>query len=169
VHILDTERLFLRHLRADDADFILELLNEPAFLQNIGDRGVRNIADACRYIVAGPVASYQQFGFGLYLVALKETAVPIGICGLLKRESMKNIEIGFAFLERFWAKGYAYESAAAVMDYARTSLGLKRIAATTAPANRGSIRVLEKLGLRFEGRLRLPGQERETSLHAFEG
>jgi [ribosomal protein S5]-alanine N-acetyltransferase len=129
---------------------------------------VRNIADACRYIVTGAVASYQQFGFGLYLVALQETAVPIGICGLLKRESMKDIEIGFAFLERFWAKGYAYESAA-VMDYPRTSLGLKRIAATTAPGNRGSIRVLEKLGLRFEGRLRLPGQERETSLYALEG
>jgi hypothetical protein len=90
---------------------------------------VRIIADACRDIVAGPVGSYQQFGFGLYLVALKETAVPIGICGLLKRESMKDIAIGFAFLERFWAKGYAYESAAAVMDYARTSLGLTRIAA----------------------------------------
>jgi hypothetical protein len=84
---------------------------------------VRIIADACRDIVAGPVGRYQQIGFGLYLVALKETAVPIGICGLLKRESMKDIAIGFAFLERFWAKGYAYESAA-VMDYARTSLGL---------------------------------------------
>jgi RimJ/RimL family protein N-acetyltransferase len=109
---------------------------------------VRNIADACRYIVAGAVASYQQFGFGLYLVALQETAVPIGICGLLKRESMKDIEIGFAFLERFWAKGYAYESAA-VMDYPRTSLGLKRIAATTALANRGSIQVLENTSTRI--------------------
>jgi [ribosomal protein S5]-alanine N-acetyltransferase len=168
VNILDTERLFLRHLRADDADFILEPLNEPAFLQNIGDRGVRNIADACRYIVAGPVASYQQFGFGLYLVALKETAVPIGICGLLKREFMKDIEIGFAFLERFWAKGYAYESAAA-MDYARTSLAEAHRGDHRAPGNRGSIRVLEKLGLRFEGRLRLPGPERETSLYALEG
>jgi RimJ/RimL family protein N-acetyltransferase len=101
-------------------------------------------------------------------VALKETAVPIGVCGLLKRESMKDIAIGFAFLERFWAKGYAYESAA-VMDYAQTSLGLTRIAAPTAPGNRDSIRVLEKLGLRFEGSLRLPGQERETSLYALEG
>lgn len=90
---------------ADDADFIVELLNEPAFLQNIGDRGVRNTADACRYILAGPVASYEQFGFGLYLVALKETGVPIGICGLLKRESMQDIEIGFAFLERFLGQG----------------------------------------------------------------
>jgi ribosomal-protein-alanine N-acetyltransferase len=82
--------------------------------------------------MAGPVASYKQLGFGLYLVALKETGVPIGICGLLKRESMQDIEIGFALLERFWAKGYAHESAAEVMNYGRTSLGLRRIAATTA-------------------------------------
>lgn len=169
VNILDTERLCLRRLRADDADFMVELLNEPAFLENIGDRSVRNTADGCRYILAGPVASYERFGFGLYLVALKETGAPIGICGLLKRESMQDIEIGFAFLERFWAKGYAYESASAVMDYARTSLGLKRIAATTAPGNRGSIRVLEKLGLRFERTIRLPGKEEETSLYAVEG
>ena len=169
VNVLATERLFLRRLRADDADFILELLNEPAFLQNIGDRGVRNTADASRYILAGPVASYEQFGFGLCLVALKETGAPIGICGLLKRESMEDIEIGFAFLERSWGSGYAYESAAAVMDYARTSLGLNRIAATTAPGNRGSVRVLEKLGLRFERTFRLEGQEGETSLYAVEG
>jgi [ribosomal protein S5]-alanine N-acetyltransferase len=151
-NILDTERLLLRPLYADDADFIDELLNEPGFLQNIGDRGGRDTVDGGRYILAlaGPAASYEQFGFGLYLVALKETTVPIGICGLLKRESMQDVERGFAFLERFWAKGYAYESAAAVMDYARTSLGLKRIVATTAPGNRGSIRVLEKLDLRFE-------------------
>ncbi len=104
MNILDTKRLFLRHLRADDADFILELLNEPAFRRNIGDRDVRNSADACRYFVAGPVASYKQFGFGLYLVALKETGVPIGICGLLKRESMQDIEIGFALA---WRESFA--------------------------------------------------------------
>lgn len=115
------------------------------------------------------MASYERFGFGLYLVALRETGAPIGICGLLKRESMQDIEIGFAFLERFWGKGYAYESASAVMDYARTSLELKRIAATTAPGNRGSIRVLEKLGLRFERTIRLQGKEEETCLYAVEG
>ncbi len=101
---------------AEDAEFILELLNEPAFLHCIGDKAVRNMPDAPRYILNGPVASYKQLGFGLYLVALKETGTAIGICGLLRRESMEDIEIGFAFLERFRAMGYAYESAAAVMD-----------------------------------------------------
>jgi ribosomal-protein-alanine N-acetyltransferase len=93
--------------------------------------------------------------------------VPIGIRGLLKRESMQDIEIGFAFLELFWAKGVWYESAAAVVNYGRTSLGLRRIAATTAPGNCGSIHVLEKLGLRFERTFRLAGQEGETSLYLY--
>jgi RimJ/RimL family protein N-acetyltransferase len=168
VKILETERMWLRYLCADDAGFLVELLNEPGFLQNVGDRGVRNTADACRYILAGPVASYEQFGFGMYLVALKETGEAIGICGLLKRDSTEEIEIGFAYLERFWAKGYAYEAATAVMEYARRSLGLKRIAATTVPGNRGSIRILEKLGLRYERTIRVEGQEQEINLYALE-
>jgi [ribosomal protein S5]-alanine N-acetyltransferase len=101
----------------------------------------------CRYIVAGPVASYKQLGFGLYLMALKETGVPISICGLLKRESMQDIEIVFAFLERFWAKGYAYESAAAAMNYGRTSLGLRSIAATTPILGRRFERTRDKVRL----------------------
>jgi [ribosomal protein S5]-alanine N-acetyltransferase len=168
VKILETERMWLRHLCADDAGFLVELLNEAGFRQNVGDRGVRNTVDACRYILTGPVASYQQFGFGMYLVELKETGAPLGICGLLKRDSTEEIEIGFAYLERFWGKGYAYEAAAALMDYARRSLRLKRIAATTVPGNRGSIRILEKLGLRFERMIRMEGQEQEISLYALE-
>ena len=169
MNILETERLFLRQLCEDDAQFILELLNEPAFLRNIGDKGVRDVNGACRYIVTGPVASYRQFGFGLYLVELKETSLAIGICGLLKRESMLDIEIGFAFLERYWAKGYAFEAASAVMEYGRTALRLKRVVATTAPENYGSIRILEKLGLRFEKMIHLPGYAGETSVYAIEG
>ena len=168
MNLLETHRLSLRHLSEEDAEFILELLNEPAFLQNIGDKAVRNAADASRYIQTGPLASYQQFGFGLYLVASKETGAPMGICGLLRRESMEDIEIGFAFLQRFWANGYAYESAAAVMEYGRTALGLKRITATTAPGNRGCIRLLEKLGMHFDRMIQMPGYEGETSLYIFE-
>lgn len=102
-------------------------------------------------------------------MALKETGVPIGICGLLKRESMQHFEIGFAFLKRFWAKGYAFESAAAVMNYGRISLGLRRFAATTPSGNCGTIHVLEKLRLRFARMFHFKGQEGETSLYAFEG
>jgi RimJ/RimL family protein N-acetyltransferase len=162
--MIESERLSLRRLNAGDAEFILELLNDPSFIQNIGDRGVRTVADACRYIANGPVASYEKFGFGLYLVQIKESGVPIGICGLLKRESLEDVDVGFAFLPAFRQKGYAFESAAAVMRYGRDVLRLNRIVAITSPENEGSIRVLEKLGMRFEKIVNLPGHGRESKL-----
>jgi len=166
VNILKTERLLLRRLTAGDAAFILELLNEPAFLENIGDRGARTLADARRYIAKGPVASYRRFGFGLYLVELKDPGAPIGICGLLKRESLDDVDIGFAFLRRFWSRGYARESAAAVMHYGWTTLRLPRIVAITKPTNQASITLLEKLGLRFEKIVALPDHGGENKLFA---
>ena len=161
LNVLETERLALRKLSSDDAEFILELLNEPSFIRNIGDKGVRTTDDAVQYIQNGPVASYERFGFGLYLVQLKGSGVPIGICGLLKRETLQDIDVGFAFLPKFWSKGYAVESAGAVMDHGRHILGIGRIVAITAPENYGSIKVLEKIGLRFEGVIRLSEGEPE--------
>jgi len=166
VKILETERLLLRRLTRTDAAFILELLNEPAFLENIGDRGARTLADARRYIAKGPVASYRKFGFGLYLVELKDSRAPIGICGLLKRESLDDVDIGFAFLQKYWSQGYARESAAAVMHYGWTKLRLKRIVAITKPTNQASIALLEKLGLRFEKIIALPDHGGENKLFA---
>jgi RimJ/RimL family protein N-acetyltransferase len=148
--VLETERLVLRRLTSDDAAFIFKLLNEPSFLRYIGDKGVRTHADAVGYIKNGPVASYERFGFGLYLVELRETDVPIGICGLLKRETLTHVDVGFAFLPAFWSKGYAFEAASAVMQYGRNVLGMGRIVAITAPENESSIRLLEKMGFRFE-------------------
>jgi len=156
----------LRRLAAGDAAFILELLNEPAFLENIGDRGARTLADARRYIAKGPVASYRKFGFGLYLVELKDSGAPIGICGLLKRESLDDVDIGFAFLRKYWSQGYARESAAAVMHYGWTTLRLQRIVAITKPNNHASITLLEKLGLRFEKTVALPDHGGENKLFA---
>ena len=103
--VVETERLALRRLAPDDAGFIVELLNQPSFLRYIGDKEVRNNTDAVRYIQNGPVASYERFGFGLYLVALKDTDVPIGICGLLKRDSLPDVDVGFAFLPAYWSRG----------------------------------------------------------------
>jgi ribosomal-protein-alanine N-acetyltransferase len=162
--ILETERLVLRRLNADDAGFILGLLNEPSFLQYIGDKGVRNHDDAVRYILTGPMASYERFGFGLYRVELKENGVPIGICGLLKRDTLEDVDVGFAFLPRFWSRGYAVESAAATLAYGRSVLGIKRIAAITNPDNAGSIRVLEKIGFRFDRVIRMSEGEPELKL-----
>ena len=98
VPVIETPRLALHRLTTDDADFILELLNEPSFLRYIGDKGVRTREDACQYILAGPMASYDRFGFGLYRVERKDSGEPIGMCGLLKRESLEDVDVGFAFL-----------------------------------------------------------------------
>jgi RimJ/RimL family protein N-acetyltransferase len=162
--IIETERLTLRRLSPDDAGFIVELLNQPSFLRYIGDKEVRNNADAVRYIKNGPIASYERFGFGLYLVELKETEVSIGICGLLKRESLPDVDVGFAFLPDYWSLGYAFESAAAVMTYGREVLGLRRIVAITSLDNDASIRLLEKLGLRFERLIKLSEDQSEVRL-----
>ncbi len=165
--ILETERLFLRQFTADDAAFILELVNEPSFIQNIGDRGVRTLSDAVRYIEAGPVASYARNGFSLYLVQLKESGESIGMCGLIKRAALDDVDIGYAFLPKFWSKGYAVESALAVKEQAR-GLGLKRLVAIVDPANIGSIRVLEKIGFTFEKMIKLSADDIDLKLFAID-
>jgi RimJ/RimL family protein N-acetyltransferase len=162
--ILETARLVVRKISIDDAEFILQLLNEPSFLRFIGDKGVRNIADAIQYIQSGPLASYERFGFGQYLVDLKESGVPIGMCGLLKRDSLPDVDIGFAFLPNYWSQGYAFETASAVMDYGRSTLGLRRIVAITSPDNAASGRLLEKIGLRFERLIKLADDQAEVRL-----
>lgn len=164
--VIETERLTLRQLVTTDAEFILGLLNQPSFLRYIGDKGVRTIDDARNYIVSGPRDSYERNGFGLWLVELRDTKVPIGFCGLLKRDTLTDADVGFAFLPEFWSMGYAYESASAVMGYARNVIGLKRVLAITNPDNAGSIKVLEKIGLRFEKMIRLSESEPEIKLFA---
>lgn len=166
--VIETERLTLRPIAETDAEFILELMNEPAWIRNIGDRGLKTTDDARRYIADKITAAYEQFGFGFYLVEIKESGVPVGICGLVKRESLEDVDIGFAFLERFWSKGYAVESATAVMDYARNTLRLKRVVAITVPDNQSSIKVLEKIGLRFERMIKLTAETQEIKLFATE-
>jgi RimJ/RimL family protein N-acetyltransferase len=156
MNIIATPRLNLRELGVGDAPFILQLLNEDGFLRFIGDKGVRSLADARDYILKGPVQSYRQHGFGLYLTALKD-GTPIGICGLVKRDTLPDADVGFAFCQQHWSRGYAAESAAAVLQYGYETIGLGRIIAITALENRGSTAVLEKIGLRLEGRVRLDG------------
>jgi RimJ/RimL family protein N-acetyltransferase len=162
--IIETERLILRRLSNDDAAFIVELLNQPSFLRYIGDKEVRTIADAVRYIETGPIASYERFGFGLYLVELKESGASIGMCGLLKRDSLPDVDVGFAFLPSYWSRGYALESASAVMIYGRQVIGLRRIVAIVSPENEPSIRLLEKIGLRFERFIKLSEDQPEVRL-----
>jgi RimJ/RimL family protein N-acetyltransferase len=164
--VLETDRLVLRRLTLNDAPFILQLLNEPSFLRFVGDRGVKDLQSARQYLLKGPIASYEKFGFGLFLVFLKGSGDPIGMCGLLKRDTLPDVDVGFAFLPAHWRKGYAFESASAVLDYGRRAFGLKRIVAITSPDNLASIGVLEKVGLKFEGLTRLGEDPREVKLFA---
>ncbi|MDQ0417207.1 RimJ/RimL family protein N-acetyltransferase [Croceifilum oryzae] len=166
--ILDTERLILRFQTTEDAEFILELVNDPSWLKFIGDRGVRTIEDAKNDILNGPIQMYKKkLGLGFLLVERKEDQAPIGICGLIKRESLEDIDIGFAFLPQYRGKGYAYEAAASVMAYGKDTLGLSRIVAITRQENHHSIKLLEKLGLQFEQLIQLPNNPEEIVLLAW--
>lgn len=151
MHVVDTERLRLRWLEPDDAGFILELTNDPAWLLHIGDRGIRSEDDALRYIADGPRAMCERLGFGLYAVERLGGGRPIGLCGLIRRDWLDDVDIGFAFLPAYRRRGYALEAARATLEHARTGLGLQRIAAIVSPGNADSIRLLGKLGLTFAG------------------
>jgi RimJ/RimL family protein N-acetyltransferase len=162
--VIRTTRLQLREMELQDDEFILQLLNEAAFLRFIGDKGVRTLCDARDYIWKGPMDSYRRFGFGLYLASLRDGGLPIGICGLVKRDNLADVDVGFAFLSRYWSLGYATESAAAVLTHGKERLRLPRIVAITAPDNHGSIAVLEKIGLRFERMIKLTENSPELKL-----
>lgn len=164
-----TDRLELREFDAGDAAFILRLLNEPSFLRHIGDRQVRTLDDARRYIETGPAASYARHGFGLYRVGLREAGTAIGMCGLLQRDTLPHPDLGFAFLPAYWSRGYARESAQAVLRDARVRLGLGRILAITSPDNDSSGRLLLRLGFRYESTQPLVDGGEALRHYAFDG
>jgi RimJ/RimL family protein N-acetyltransferase len=156
---LTTERLELREFTADDAAFVLRLLNEPSFLRYIGDRGVRTLEDARKYIADGPVAGYARYGHGLMRVVRREDGAEVGMCGVLKRDALPDPDIGFSFLPEYWSQGYALESAHAVMSHARDVLGLERILAITTKDNEPSMRLLGKIGFRFDRMITMGAEE----------
>lgn len=157
--LIRTERLDLRELGLDDADFMLELLNDQAFVRDIGDRGVRTLDDSRQYIAAGSMPSYRQHGFGFWCVLLRETGERIGICGLARRDELDDVDIGYAFLPAWRGKGFALEASRAVMDAARLRFGLRRIVAITSLDNPASARLLERIGLVYERRIRMHDEE----------
>ena len=162
--LVETERLALRQFTTEDTAFILELLNEPSFLRYIGDKGVRTLDDARGYLLKGPIDSYARNGFGLWLVSLKQDSTPIGMCGLVKRDTLEHPDIGFAFLPRYWSRGYAFDAASAVLTWARGALRLPRILAVAQEDNASSIRLLQRLGLTRLGMVRMPPDDHEVSL-----
>ena len=164
--VLETARLYLRRLTVDDAPFILELLNDPDWLKFIGDKGVRTLDAARDYLRNGPIAMYERHGFGLYLVEMKAGHIPIGMCGLIKRDSLVDVDVGFAFLPSYRARGYAHESTSAVLAHGKRDFGLKRIVAIASPGNAKSIALLEKLGMQAEKTVKLDGDHHDVVLYA---
>lgn len=166
VRILETDRLVLRELEADDGAFLHALMNDPAWLRYIGDKGIRTVEDARSYIVHGAQGMYARDGFGLWLVSLKESGRPIGICGLIKRDALEDIDLGFAFLPAYRRQGFASEAARATIAHGKEKLGLHRLVAIMSPENEASGQLLEKLGFRFERMIRLTAETPEIKLFA---
>jgi len=165
MRVAQTQRLVLRHLTFEDAGFLCRMLNEPSWLRFIGDRGVRTPQDAQRYIQEKFVALYESDGFGMYLLELKDGGSPIGLCGLVKRDSLPGPDIGFALLTQFEGHGYAFEASKAVMNHAREEIHLTKLLAIVNPDNVGSIRLLERLGFSHEGAYRTPKENNDLMLY----
>jgi [ribosomal protein S5]-alanine N-acetyltransferase len=162
---LETARLTLRRLSFEDAPFLVGLLNQPSFLANIGDRGVRNVDDAHRYLREGPMAMYEKFGFGLWHVARRADGAAVGMCGLLRRDNLPDVDVGYAFLPEYWGQGYAFEAAQATLQHAAGKFGLARVIGVVSEGNNASIRVLEKLGMSFERMVSMRPGEPDVRLY----
>lgn len=163
--VLATERLELREMTEDDAPFMVELLNDPGFLRYIGDRGVRTPAAAQAYLREGAIASYREHGYGMYLACLRADGSAAGVCGLVRRDGLDAPDLGFALLPPWRGRGLAAEGSRAVLQYALGPLGLERVVAIATPDNRASITLLEGLGMRHAGNVRLPGGDRTLNLY----
>ena len=163
---IETERLFLRRVTLDDSDLMLAVWNDPAFVRNVGDRGIRTTEQAHDAMQAGALKLYEDYGYGPYSMVLKSDGSQIGICGLFKRENLEDPDIGFAVLPEFCSMGYAGEAAFAVLAHARDDLGIHKVTAIVSPTNAPSIGLIEKLGLAFERMITMPGDDEEISLYS---
>lgn len=163
---IETPRLVFRELTVDDAEFIHRLVNEPSFLANIGDKGVRTLDDAREFILDGPWRRNQPAGYGQFMVELKPEGTPIGVCGLLYREALDVSDVGCAFLPAYWRQGIAFEAAAAVMDYGRSTLGVEKIVGLTSEENLASIGLLKKFGMAFEKMVKMSDDDPGTAMYS---
>lgn len=166
--IVETERLLLRHLTEEDAVFIVTLLNEPDWIKYIGDRGIRTVEAAKKYIEEGPISMYKEHGIGVYLIETKEEGTPIGLCGLLHRDFLKDVDLGFALLSQYWGNGYAFEAARATLTYGAEILGQRRIVGFTSLDNEKSANLLQKLGMKDEGTIKYASTSEDIRLFAIE-
>ncbi|MDH3810216.1 MAG: GNAT family N-acetyltransferase [Gammaproteobacteria bacterium] len=163
---LETERLYLRRVTLDDADLLLAVWNDPAFIKHVGDRGVRTTEEAEEAMKGGALKLYADYGYGPYAVVRRDDGVRMGICGLFKRDNLDYPDIGFGVLPEFCGKGYAGEAAFAVLTHARDDLRIEELTAIVSPGNGPSIGLIEKLGLVFVGLITMPGDDEEILLYS---
>ena len=166
--LMISERLSMRQVTAADASFILSLLNEPSFIEGIADKQVHSLEQAIQYIDDSFTKSYHDNGYGMYLVSLREEDIPIGICGLIRRDYRDDYELGYAFAKAFWSKGYAQEAVKAVLNYGQTVLKAKEFIAVTSMDNEASIKTLERLGFVFDKIEKLAAYNEESRLYKLE-
>jgi ribosomal-protein-alanine N-acetyltransferase len=164
--LIETERLCLRPVTRDDAELMLAIWNDPAFIRNVADRGIRTIDEARVAIQSGAQKLFEDYGYGPYSMALKSDGSQIGICGLFKRDNLDDPDIGFSVLPDYCGKGYAGEAAVAVVDFARRELGITALTAIVSPSNAPSIGLIRKLGLRFERMITMPGEDDAICLYS---
>jgi [ribosomal protein S5]-alanine N-acetyltransferase len=157
--IIETERLTIKPISIEDAPFIFDLLTSESWIKNIGDRGIKTVEDASKIIQERYIKHNETHGFGVYVVRLKTDNMPLGICTLLKKPYLDNVDIGYAFLDKFNGNGYALEATKAVYEYAKTGLGMARIVAATLESNDRSQHLLGKLGFHFEKKIIEAGEE----------
>lgn len=162
---LETRRLYLRRVASDDVALMLAVWNDPAFIEHVGDRGVRTEAEAIAALEAGAFRLYKEYGYGPYKMVRKDDAASIGICGLFKRDNLVDPDIGFAVLPAYCGQGFAAEAAGAVVDHARDDLRIRTLAAIVSPGNRKSIGLIEKLGLSFSRMITMPGENEAIRLY----
>lgn len=168
--LIQTERLIIRPFTLEDAPFVLRLLNEPSFIENIADKGVRTLEQASAYLTGGPLASYAVHGHGLWLVQHQVTGSPMGMCGLIKRDALPEVDLGYAFVPEFWGLGYASEAAEACVTWGCDTLRLAGLLAIVSPGNTASIRLLQGLGFLRTGTMEYsPGDVVEIHRLEFQG
>ncbi|HEV7330194.1 MAG TPA: GNAT family N-acetyltransferase [Flavisolibacter sp.] len=163
-YIFQTQRLRLREFSLQDASFLIALMNSPGWLQYIGDKDIKTAEAARQYLLNGPIKSYTDNGFGLSLVE-KIDGVPIGMCGIIRRDYLECPDIGFALLPQFTGMGYAYEVANQTLLHAKSQLKLPKVAAITMPQNQSSIKLLEKLGMQCSDTIILPHSKEALLLY----
>ena len=166
--VLNTERLELRWLTLADTPMMLAVWNDPAFVRFVADRGIRSLEQARAAVEAGPLRLYAEYGYGPFRVRRRADGMDMGICGLFRRDGLEEPDIGFAILPDFCGKGYGFEASAAVLAHARDALGLPCVTAIVSPHNDASIGLLEKLGMRYERPIRMPGDDHDVRLYRIE-